>query len=264
MKAPFLVAFLLCAGCASSYHFTYFEPMRGSVSTPIGAGTVLTVDGMEVWTTGEPDRTWHPIGRVVCHVPAPDHIVWIQGWRPSKAIVAEARKQGADAVICYQCVAGQWAYNSGMYALAIQYTTAANHSTPESSEIDNLLKEGRVALANTNSAHATEVFQRVTVLDPSLPAGWVGVGAAYMFSRDFPAALFSYKTAIHLDSNNASAWLGLAATYHVLKQDDLSKQAFEKLRAIDPAMAEYEKSTLNSFNIPAQTDSTDAPPASMP
>ena len=84
------VAFGL-AGCASTQYLEY----RGAETVYGKGGAVKIVNGMDVWTDGDPDRPYRIIGLMNQTTrPAPGRMI-----DASDDLVALARKNGADAVI---------------------------------------------------------------------------------------------------------------------------------------------------------------------
>jgi tetratricopeptide (TPR) repeat protein len=78
------------------------------------------------------------------------------------------------------------------------------------------LQAGIEADKHRNVSAAIAEFRKVTELDPTLPAGFVNLGQAYMESHDYTNAVPALKHALQLDSNLASAHLLLG--YALLAQ----------------------------------------------
>lgn len=78
------------------------------------------------------------------------------------------------------------------------------------------LQAGIEADKQRNVAVAIAEFRKVTELDPTLPAGFVNLGQAYMESHDYANAVPALKHALQLDPNLAPAHLLLG--YALLAQ----------------------------------------------
>jgi len=90
--APLLAAVLILAGCST----TDFQSWEGRNSVIEGrGGTKKVVDGMDVWTNGDPPRRFRVLGVI-----DDDRLGGIIPMtRPQHDIVKKAREQGGDAVI---------------------------------------------------------------------------------------------------------------------------------------------------------------------
>jgi hypothetical protein len=95
VKAAILVlpiaAMFALASCATSTSTPKFVPARGTAEVYTGKGGSMTkVDGMDVWENGNPPRKIQLIGYISESVKTAT---------PVSQIVAEARKQGGDAIV---------------------------------------------------------------------------------------------------------------------------------------------------------------------
>ncbi len=99
---------MMLSGCAL-YTQTSFSEYRGPSEFVGGGGTVKTVDGIDVWTSGEPDRRYRILG-IIEQSHSNDHwllgtglannvTALIAGATKDSAIIATAKKYGGDAII---------------------------------------------------------------------------------------------------------------------------------------------------------------------
>lgn len=96
-----LVPILLssCAAVQEAYSPTIFKPWSGATEFVGKGGTVRTVDGIDIWENGEPDRKFRLLG-IIEQTTIRDSSVmsaFTQG-NAEPRLVAEAKKHGADAI----------------------------------------------------------------------------------------------------------------------------------------------------------------------
>jgi hypothetical protein len=92
-------AALLLAGCAL-YTQTSFTEYRGPSEFTGRGGTVKNVEGIDVWTFGEPDRRFKVLGMIdQSHYNNRSVMSLIAGAVKDSEIVAIAKKYGGDAII---------------------------------------------------------------------------------------------------------------------------------------------------------------------
>ena len=90
---------MMLSGCAL-YTQTSFSEYRGPSEFAGHGGTVKTVDGIDVWTSGEPDRRFRVVGVInQSHYNNRSVMARIAGATKESAIIATAKKHGGDAVI---------------------------------------------------------------------------------------------------------------------------------------------------------------------
>ena len=90
---------MMLSGCAL-YTQTSFSEYRGPSEFAGRGGTVKTVDGIDVWTSGEPDRLFRVLGIIdQSHYNNRSVMSLIAGATKDSAIVATAKKYGGDAII---------------------------------------------------------------------------------------------------------------------------------------------------------------------
>jgi tetratricopeptide (TPR) repeat protein len=92
------------------------------------------------------------------------------------------------------------------------------------------LQAGIEADKQRNVAVAIAEFRKVTELDPTLPAGFLNLGQAFMESQDYANAVPALKHALQLDPNLASAHLLLG--YALLAQG-YAAQAIPHLQKVN-------------------------------
>lgn len=90
---------MMLSGCAL-YTQTSFSEYRGPSEFIGHGGTVKTVDGIDVWTSGEPDRRFRVLGVIdQSHYNNRSVMARIAGATKESAIIAIAKKHGGDAII---------------------------------------------------------------------------------------------------------------------------------------------------------------------
>ncbi len=85
---------------------------------------------------------------------------------------------------------------------------------------------------------AAEAYKKYATLAPEDVSGPLNVGVAYIQAKIYEAALEPLKKAVDMKPDNAVALANLAIVYINLKDMYSAKEIYNKLQAIDPAMAE--------------------------
>lgn len=85
---------------------------------------------------------------------------------------------------------------------------------------------------------AAEAYKKYSALAPEDASGPLNVGVAYIQAKAYEAALEPLKKAVEMKPDNAVALANLAIVYINLKDMYSAKEIYNKLQAIDPAMAE--------------------------
>jgi tetratricopeptide (TPR) repeat protein len=83
---------------------------------------------------------------------------------------------------------------------------------------------------------AEQEFKQVLALKPYLPA-MLNLGHLYFTKGDWKNALAFYQQASGMDPNNGHALLALTRVYEEMQNYDGAKQSYERLKTIDPALA---------------------------
>ncbi|MEN6559786.1 MAG: tetratricopeptide repeat protein [Acidobacteriota bacterium] len=92
---------------------------------------------------------------------------------------------------------------------------------------------------------AAEAYKKYSELAPDDSAGPLNIGVAYIQAKNYEAAVAPLKKAIELKPDNSVAMANLAIVYINLKDMYSAKEIYNKLAAIDPAMAEKIKKHIH-------------------
>ncbi len=94
---PLFCILILTAGCISS---SSFQKCHGPSEFYGRGGTCHTIDGIDIWENGEPNRKYKLLGLMDTNVVSstPALIFFGDSWSDS-ALIKEAKKQGCDAII---------------------------------------------------------------------------------------------------------------------------------------------------------------------
>ncbi len=85
---------------------------------------------------------------------------------------------------------------------------------------------------------AAEAYKKYSALAPEDASGPLNVGVAYIQAKNYEAALEPLKKSVEMKPDNAVALANLAIVYINLKDMYSAKEIYNKLQAVDPAMAE--------------------------
>lgn len=90
---------MMLSGCAL-YTQTSFSEFRGPSEFAGRGGTVKSVDGIDVWTSGEPDRRFRVLGVIdQSHYNNRSIMALIAGATKESTLITIAKKHGGDAII---------------------------------------------------------------------------------------------------------------------------------------------------------------------
>jgi hypothetical protein len=127
MSRP-LVGMLLAllAGCAL-YTPTQFTEWRGPAEFKGAGGTVRNIDGVDVWTFGEPDRRFKLLGLIEQDYYDNNSVMsFLAGATKDSRIIKAAKEQGGDAIIILRRdsrLLGYSAYSVGTLSANTQTTS---------------------------------------------------------------------------------------------------------------------------------------------
>ena len=94
-----VTALILLVGCAA-YNQTSFSQYQGTSEFTGRGGTLKNIDGIDVWTTGEPNRRFQILGVIdQSHYNNNSVMSFVAGMSKDSELVATAKKQGGDAII---------------------------------------------------------------------------------------------------------------------------------------------------------------------
>lgn len=123
-----LLACLIVTGCATAT----FKPWSNEEVYQGKGGSVQTVEGIDVWEYGEPDRPYRIIGIIQCDVPITGgHLVFASMLTMDRTVIDAAKQQEADGIVPLKNVQkymGDTPYGRSMFSLqkvvvAIKYVT---------------------------------------------------------------------------------------------------------------------------------------------
>ena len=101
MKNAILVipALAMLVGCAA-YNQTSFSQYKGPSEFTGRGGTVKNVNGIDIWTSGEPNRRFQVVGVIdQSHYNNNSLMSFVAGMSKDSELIATAKKQGGDAII---------------------------------------------------------------------------------------------------------------------------------------------------------------------
>ena len=94
-----ITALTMLVGCAA-YNQTSFSQYQGASEFTGRGGTVKNVDGIDIWTAGEPNRRFRILGVIdQTHYNNNSVMSFVAGMSRDSDLIAAAKKQGGDAVI---------------------------------------------------------------------------------------------------------------------------------------------------------------------
>ena len=89
---------MLVGGAA--YNQTSFSQYQGPSEFTGRGGTVKNVDGIDIWTSGEPNRRFQIVGVIdQSHYNNNSVMSFVAGMSKDSELIATAKKQGGDAII---------------------------------------------------------------------------------------------------------------------------------------------------------------------
>lgn len=101
VKSVLIIILACLLGGWGIFKDTTFTPYQGSNQYPAGSGSVKTVDGIDIWTTGDPDKRYKVIGIIEQshRKTVSATFSFLTGMGLESELVEVAKKNGADAVV---------------------------------------------------------------------------------------------------------------------------------------------------------------------
>lgn len=94
-----IATLVMLVGCAA-YNQTSFSHYQGQSEYTGRGGTVKNVDGIDIWTSGEPNRRFQIVGVIdQSHYNNNSVMSFVAGMSKDSELIATAKKQGGDAII---------------------------------------------------------------------------------------------------------------------------------------------------------------------
>jgi tetratricopeptide (TPR) repeat protein len=103
---------------------------------------------------------------------------------------------------------------------------------------DLAMQAGGINLSNKDYQAASASFQQATAMRPSSQQAWTGLGMAYGMLHEFPLALYAARKSVDLDPSQPLPLASLACIYAALGDTNKYVETLERVRQMDPAMAE--------------------------
>jgi len=153
---------MVLPGCGF-YTRTSFSEYRGAAEFAGYGGTVRVVDGIEVWTSGEPNRPYKVLGVIdQSYYNNRSVMAWIAGASRESAVIATAKQYGGDAVMLLSSDSAVTGYKS--FGFASGHSTGAfsgyyRHNNYGGSHFGNMFGYG---VARTDAI--SETASRIAVI----------------------------------------------------------------------------------------------------
>jgi Flp pilus assembly protein TadD len=120
----------------------------------------------------------------------------------------------------------------------VTWQSAQTEQPPQPNGYDLAMQAGGVALSNKDYQAASASFQQATAMRPNSQQAWTGLGMAYGMLHEFPLALYAARKSVEIDSTQPLPLASLACIYAALGDTNKYVETLEKVRQIDPAIAE--------------------------
>ena len=158
---------------------------------------------------------------------------------PRQCVALQNSTQSADATVkaIMQC------YSDPKYSDTIlngdwQYILdqVKNGKLAEFSEVQKkaigLFALGQITLNDGDNVNAVRAFDSATLLLPSSPLAFHGLGNAYLASRQFNEAYIAYQQSLHLDSANAIIYKKIGDALTMLNKRSEAVKFYEQARVL--------------------------------
>lgn len=102
-------------------------------------------------------------------------------------------------------------------------------------EPDNVMIMEQYGVAKLVAGHyteASEIFKKLTELEPFRKDNWVSLGDIYVQEQKFAEAILPYEKAVEIDPGDSEIWKVLRDIYQNLSMPDKAKKAEEKLEEL--------------------------------
>jgi len=120
----------------------------------------------------------------------------------------------------------------------VTWQSAQTEQPPQPDGFDLAMQAGGINLSNKDYQAASASFQQATAMRPSSQQAWTGLGMAYGMLHEFPLALYAARKSVELDPSQPLPLASLACIYAALGETNKYAETLEKVRQIDPAIAE--------------------------
>jgi len=117
-------------------------------------------------------------------------------------------------------------------------------NTPTDPELEQLMREGSIALERDDSERAVQIFSQVIERDPGFAEGWNKRATAYYNLKNYEASILDVGNVLELEPRHFAAILGMGLIYSELGAEATALRWFERALAINPYLA----------NVPEQID----------